>query len=71
MKRRYKEFIIGDNVTIHLRKERFAEGTYNKMKMKKFGPCKIQKKHDFGNAYEVELPTKLNILLVSKILDLK
>ena len=41
---------------VHLRKEHFLVGTYNKMKMKKFGPCKIVKRHDYGNADEVELP---------------
>ena len=38
--------------------------------MKKFGPCKIVKRHDSGNAYEVEFPTDLNISLVFNILDL-
>ena len=55
---------------IYLRKEHFLVGMYNKLKMKKFGPCKIVERHDFGNAYEVELPTKLNISLVFNILDL-
>ena len=45
-------------------------GTYNKLKMKKFGPCKIVKRHDSRNVYEVELPTKLNISPVFKISDL-
>src|SRR5271156_275823 len=55
---------------VHLWKERFLVGTYNKLKMKKFGPCKILKKHDSGNSYEVELPTELNISLVFNISDL-
>ena len=46
---------------VHLRKENFLVGTYNRLKLKKFGPCKIVKRHDSGNAYEVKLPANLNI----------
>ena len=42
-------------------------GAYNKLKMKKFGPCKIVKMHDYGNAYEVELLAELNISPVFNI----
>ena len=52
---------------VHLRKEHFLVDTYNKLKMKKFEPCKIVKRHDFGNSYEVESPTELNISLVFNI----
>ena len=45
-------------------------GTYNKLKMKKFGLYKIVKKYDSINAYEVEFPTKLNISPVFNTLDL-
>ena len=55
---------------VHLRKEHFPIGTYNKLKMKKFRPCKIVKWYDSGNAYEVELIFEVNISLVFKILDL-
>ena len=55
---------------VHLRKEHFSVGTYNKLKMKKFRTCKIVKRHDSGNAYEVELLAELNISLVFNILDL-
>ena len=55
---------------VHLRKEHFLVGTYNKLKLKRFGPCKIVKRHDTRNTYEVQLPTKLNISLVFNILDL-
>ena len=54
---------------IHLRKEHFPVGTYNKLKMKKFGPCKRVNRHDSRNAYEVELPIELNISLVFNSLD--
>ena len=55
---------------VHLRKEHFPVDTYNKLKMKKFWPCKIVKRHDSRNYYEIELPTKLNISPIFNILDL-
>ena len=55
---------------VHLIKENFPLGTYNKMKMKKFWSCKIVKRNEPWNAYEVELPLELDISLVFNILDL-
>ena len=60
-RRIHKEFQVGDMVMIHLLKEQFSVGTYNKLKMKKFGPCKILNKHDSENAYEVEFPDGIHI----------
>jgi hypothetical protein len=40
--RRNLEFEVGDQVLAHLRKERFSRGTYNKLKLKNIGPCKIR-----------------------------
>ena len=45
-------------------------GTYNKLEMKKFGPCKILKKHDLGNAYEVEFLDEIHISPIFNIVDL-
>jgi hypothetical protein len=43
-RRREVNFEIGDQVLAHLRKEIFLKGKYNKLKMKKIGPCKILRK---------------------------
>jgi hypothetical protein len=63
------QFEFGDLILAHLRKERFPRGTYNKLKMKKIGPCKIVRK--FGaNTYEIELPDGFGISPIFNISDL-
>ena len=55
---------------VHLKIGRFPVGTYSKLKMKKFGTCKILKMFDSGNAYEVELPNDMDISPIFNIVDL-
>ena len=55
---------------VHLQKEQFPVDTYNKLKMKKFGPYKILKKHESGNSYEVELPNGIHISPIFNIVNL-
>jgi hypothetical protein len=53
--RRKLQFEVGYQVLAHIKNEWFPRGTYNKLKLKKRGPCKILRKFD-ENAYEIELP---------------
>jgi hypothetical protein len=56
-------------ILAHLRKERFPRGTYNKLKMKKIGPCRVMRK--FGaNTYEIELPDGIGISPIFNAVDL-
>ena len=55
---------------VNLKKGRFLVGTYSKMKMKKFGPFKILKKFDSGNAYKVELLDGMDISPIFNVSDL-
>lgn len=45
---------------MHLCKERFPRGAYNKLKYKKIGPCKILQRFS-ANAYELQLPLGIGI----------
>ena len=54
---------------IHLKNARYLVGTYSKLKMRKFDPCKILRKFDSGNAYEVELPDDMDISPMFNVVD--
>jgi hypothetical protein len=60
---------VGDLVLAHLVKERFPRGMYNKMKMKKIGPCKILRKFE-ANAYEIGLSDGVGISPIFNVADL-
>jgi hypothetical protein len=66
--RRELQFEVGDQFIAHIRKERFPRGTYNKLKLKKIGPCKILRKVD-ANSYEIELPEDVGILPIFNVSD--
>ena len=47
-------------VLAYLKRDRFPKGEYNKMKMKKIGPCRIVRKFS-ANTYELEMPTGVGV----------
>ena len=69
-RRRHHDFKVGDEVMVHLKKGRSPIGTYSKLQMRNFGPCKILRKFDSGNAYEVELLDDMDISPIFNVADL-
>ena len=53
------DFKEGDFVYAVLTKDRFAVGTYNKLKARKIGPVEILKKIN-NNAYRLRLPEEVH-----------
>ena len=54
---------------VHLSKKRYPKGTYNKLKPRKFGPCKIKRRIN-DNTYLMDLPEELDINHVFNMVDL-
>ena len=69
LKSREVNFEEGELVMVHIKKDQFPRGTYNKLKWKKIGSCKIMRKFS-TNAYEVELPSDVGISPIFNVLDL-
>ena len=69
-RRRHHDLGVRDELMVHLKKGRFPVGTYSKLKMRNFGPCKILRKFYNGNVYEVEILNDMDISPIFNIVDL-
>ena len=69
MKRREVNFQVGDLVMSYLKNEMFPKEMYNKLKLKKIGPCKVLRNIS-ANVYEIELPSDLQISPIFNVSDL-
>ena len=67
--KKHVEFNVGDLVWIHLRKERFPQGKFGKLKPKVDGPFKVLKRIG-NNAYEIELPNRYGVSPTFNVVDL-
>ena len=63
------EFKVGDLVWIHLRKERFPQGKYGKLKPKANGPFRVLEIVG-GNAYKIELSEDYGVSPTFNMADL-
>ena len=60
LQRAQKDFKARELLMAHLRKKIFPNGTYNKLKYKKIGPCQVLKTIS-NNSYNLDLMDKLDI----------
>ena len=63
------EFKVEDLIWIHLRKERFPQDKYGKLKPKADGSFRVLKKVG-GNAYKIELPKNYGVSPIFNMADL-
>ena len=68
-KRRENNYELGDLVLEYIKRDKFTKGEYNKLMMKRIGPCRILRNFS-ANAYELEIPTGVGISRIFNVVDL-